>query len=69
MVKSKEALIKSRNKGGTPSGAKEAAEKLDNSDEIGGKHTSGPKGPVDFIVFMPGINPRPTFKTEFFRSL
>jgi hypothetical protein len=44
--------------------AKEAAEKLDNSDEIG-KHTSGPEGQVNFIAFMPGINPRPTFKTEF----
>jgi hypothetical protein len=53
----------------TPSGAKQAAEKHWIRGEIVGKHTSGAKAQVDYIAFTPGINPRPTLKTEFFRSL
>jgi hypothetical protein len=82
------------------SGAKQAAEKLGVSGEIGEKHPSGAKAHahfaaltarlkscpdaygssdksfsaackarVDSIGFMPGINPRPTARQEFFRSL
>jgi hypothetical protein len=52
-----------------PSGAKQAAEKVEVSGEIGEKHPSGAKARVDSIGFMPGINPRPTARQEFFRSL
>jgi hypothetical protein len=53
-----------------PSGAKQAAEKAGVSGENGEKHTSGGLKPgADSIGFKPGINPRPTARKEFFRSL
>jgi hypothetical protein len=36
--------------------------------EIGGKHTSGPKGRVNSAAFTPGINPRPTSRQSFSAS-
>jgi hypothetical protein len=52
-----------------PSGAKEAAEKGCFSGKMPEKHASGAKARVDSIGLMPGINPRPTARQEFFRSL
>ena len=48
-----------------PSGAKQAAEKGHISGENFEKHTSGAEAHVDFIDFMPGINPRPTARIGF----
>ena len=48
-----------------PSGAKQAAEKGHISGENFEKHTSGAEAHVDFIDFMPGINPRPTARISF----
>jgi len=45
--------------------ASHAAEKGLLSNEMPEKHTSGPKGPIDFVGFMPGINPRPTARRSF----
>jgi putative transposase len=36
---------------------------------FGEKHTSGAKAHDDYMTSMPGINPRPTLKPGFFRSL
>jgi hypothetical protein len=47
----------------------EAAEKVCFSGKMPEKHASGAKARVDSIGLMPGINPRPTARQEFFRSL
>jgi len=47
------------------SGPWEAAEKLLISPGKPEKHTSGAEAHVDFIGFMPGINPRPTARMSF----
>jgi hypothetical protein len=39
-----------------------AAEKLATGSE---RRTSGPKGHIDLMMFMPGINPRSTLKQSF----
>ena len=54
---------------GVAAGAKEAAEKGWFSGEMPEKHTSGAKAHADSIGFMPGMNPRPAARQEFFRSL
>ena len=33
--------------------------------EIDEEHTSGAKARVDFMLFMPGLKPRPTARTSF----
>jgi hypothetical protein len=43
-------------------GAQQAAEKGQISGEKLEKHTSGAEAHIDFIGFMPGINPRPTVR-------
>jgi hypothetical protein len=50
-------------------GAKQAAEKLGVRGKMGRKHTSAAKAIIDSIGFVPGINPRPTARNEFFLSL
>jgi hypothetical protein len=45
--------------------AEEAAEKGRIWDRFGEKHTSVPKGHIDSVALMPGINPRPTSKLSF----
>jgi hypothetical protein len=47
----------------------QAAEKGCFSGKMPEKHASGAKARVDSIGLMPGINPRPTARQEFFRSL
>jgi hypothetical protein len=47
------------------SGAKQAAEKGRISGEELEKHTSRAEAHIDFIGFMPGINPRPTARMVF----
>jgi hypothetical protein len=49
----------------TFAGAEQAAEKGRISGEKLEKHTSGAEAHIDFIGFMPGINPRPTARTSF----
>ena len=46
-------------------GAKQAREKGVIVEEIGGKYTTGAKARVDYIGFIPGINPRPTTRMGF----
>jgi hypothetical protein len=44
--------------------------RLRKSSGLGEKHASGAsKARDDYMTFMPGINPRPTLKPEFFCSL
>jgi hypothetical protein len=49
----------------SPSGTKEAAEKGRIPGEKLEEHTSGAEAHIDFIGFMPGINPRPTARMVF----
>jgi hypothetical protein len=46
-------------------GVEQAAEKGRISSEKLEKHTSGAEAHIDFIGFMPGINPRPTARMSF----
>ncbi len=48
--------------------SEQAAKKVLITDEKPEKHTSGPKGPIDLLGFIPGINPRPTARTSFSAS-
>ena len=43
----------------------EPGEKEPNSFAYPRKHTSGPKGRVDLARLIPGMNPRPTARTNF----
>jgi hypothetical protein len=65
VFRAEESLNKLGDQAGIPSGAKQAAEKLLISPGKPEKHTSGAEAHVDFIGFMPGINPRPTARMSF----
>ena len=51
-----------------PSAADQAAEKLENLGEIGGKRATGPRGRIDPLPYAGDKSPA-YLKTEFFRSL